>query len=208
MSLKLLQDQRLGNLNDEQYELSETIRQNSNRLLQMVNELLEMARIETGNTQLNRKQVNPIFIVEKSLQSVQNLYSEKGIHLQLSIEQEYPNIFADQHKTIGVLINFLTNALRYSKKGDEVIINIIPKKKEVIFSVSDHGCGIPSEEQQIIFDRYRRAKDDKTRGTGLGLAISKEFIEMQDGRIWVESQVGKGSTFYFSLPVYTQTEVV
>ncbi len=202
MSLKLLQDQRLGDLNDEQHELTETIRQNSNRLLQMVNELLEMARIETGNIQLNRKKVNPLFIVEKSLQSVQNLYSEKGIRLQLNFETEHPNIFADRHKTIGVLINFLTNALRYSKKGDEVTINIISKKKEVIFSVSDRGCGIPSEEQQIIFDRYRRAKDDKTRGTGLGLAISKEFIELQNGRIWVESQVGKGSTFYFSIPIY------
>ena len=201
MSLKLLQDQRLGNLNDEQHELTQTIRQNSNRLLQMVNELLEMARIETGNIQLNREKVNPLLIVEKSLQSVQNFYKEKDVALQLNTNGDVPEIIADKHKTTGVLINFLTNALRYSQKGDEVKINITPSKKEVIFSVSDQGCGIASEEQQLIFDRYRRAKDDKTRGTGLGLAISKEFIEMQDGKIWVESKIGEGSTFYFSLPV-------
>ncbi len=201
MSLKLLRDQRLGSLNKDQRELTETIRQNSNRLLQMVNDLLEMTRIDTGNIRLNREATNPQFIIEKSLQSVQSLYDEKEVFLKIETEENLPDIFADRHKTIGVLINFLTNALRYSDKGSEVEILLFKRNREVIFCVKDQGCGIPSEDQKKIFERYQRAKDDNTRGTGLGLAISKEFIEMQGGRIWVESQIGKGSRFFFSLPL-------
>ncbi len=201
MSLKLLQDQRLGQLNEEQYELTDTIRQNSNRLLQMVNDLLEMARLETGNIRLNRELVAPAFVVEKSLQSVEGLYRDKGVELSVDLEENLGKMYVDQHKTIGVLINFLTNALRYSAQGDVVRVEVKKQRRTVLFCVSDKGCGIPLQEQERIFQPYQRAKDDKTRGTGLGLAISKEFIEMQGGRIGLESRAGQGSTFYFALPV-------
>jgi signal transduction histidine kinase len=107
----------------------------------------------------------------------------------------------DVSKTTAVLVNFLTNAVRYSPEKDAIEISVLRQNGAVEFSVLDHGPGISEEEQRRLFQPYRRAKGDKTKGTGLGLAISKEFVEAQGGKIWVESQVGNGSKFSFALPV-------
>lgn len=107
----------------------------------------------------------------------------------------------DIPKTTGVLVNFLTNAIRYSDPMSSIEIEVFPNNGTVQFSVKDFGRGISKEDLKKVFNRYHRAKDDNTKGTGLGLAISKEFIEAQGGKIWVKSEVGKGSVFSFALPV-------
>ncbi|MCB0677467.1 MAG: PAS domain-containing sensor histidine kinase, partial [Saprospiraceae bacterium] len=201
MSLGLLRDERIGQLNEDQKDLATTIQQNSERLLKMVNEILDISRIETGQLQIQEEPADPAEIVLKAVEGTKTFFAEKGVRIQQHIADDLPSLLVDVPKTTGVLINFLTNAVRYSPENDFVRIAVVRRNGSIEFSVSDNGPGISREEQARIFKRFRRAKDDKTKGTGLGLSISKEFIEQQGGRIWVKSQVGKGSTFGFSLPV-------
>ena len=201
MSLGLLQDDRIGDLNEEQKDLTNTIHHNSMRLLNMVNEILEISKIETGNIQLAIEDAPPSEIVERAIEITKSLYATKGIPVEPHIAEGLPILSVDVQKTAGVLINFLTNALRYTPEDAPVRVNVVQNNGAIEFAVTDQGPGITPEEQEKIFIRYRRRKGDKTKGTGLGLAISKEFIEKQGGKIWVESEVGKGSRFAFSLPV-------
>jgi len=201
MSLQLLKDERIGELNEDQDDLTNTIKQNTSRLIKMVNEILDISRIETGNVNIQKEQVQPQEIVEKAVSSTKSLFSQKGVALKESYAPNLAALNVDVQKTSGVLINFLSNALRYSKRGDVIQINVLQKNGHVEFSVKDQGPGIKMLDQATIFDKFKRVKDDNTKGTGLGLAISKEFIEQQGGEIWLDSDFGEGATFYFSLPV-------
>ena len=201
MSLELIQDERIGALNEEQKDLTDTIRHNANRLLKMVNEVLDISKIETGNVTLNYEETSAEMLIDRALSNVKTFIQEKDIQIKKTLEGEVDKIKLDVLKTTGVLTNFLTNAMRYSSPGNAIEIDAIRNNGSIQFSVKDFGTGISEEDQQKIFKKYQRAKDDKTKGTGLGLAISKEFIEAQGGKIWMESEVGKGSRFLFSLPV-------
>lgn len=181
MSLNLLEDQRIGDLNEEQKELSNTIRQNSARLLKMVNEILDISRIESGKLQLTFKNVRPEFVVTKALDNVKTFIAEKHIQIVQQFEPELPMVRSDVPKTTAVLVNFLTNAVRYTSPKDTIEINVVRQNGVVEFYVKDNGPGISLVEQKKLFQPYRRASGDKTKGTGLGLAISKEFVEAQGG---------------------------
>ena len=201
MSLNLLEDERIGELNEEQGNLSNTIRQNSARLLKMVNEILDISRIESGKLQLTFEDIQPDEVVVKALDNVKAFIVEKHIEIIQNIESELPKVRTDVPKTTAVLVNFLTNAIRYTPENETIEINVLRQNGSVEFYVKDKGPGISIAEQRRLFQPYRRASGDKTKGTGLGLAISKEFVEAQGGRIWVKSEVGKGSDFGFALPV-------
>ncbi len=201
MSVKLLEDERIGQLNGEQWDLTGTIRLNTSRILKMVNEILDISRIETGQLQLELEHVLPDTIVLRSLDNVKTFIAEKKMGVIQHIESNLPALNVDLHKTTAVLVNLLTNAVRYSPENEAIEINVQRQNGSVQFSVTDKGPGISEDEQRKLFQPYRRAAGDKTKGTGLGLAISKEFVEAQGGRIWVKSKVGKGSTFGFALPV-------
>jgi len=201
MSLGLLKDERIGGLNEEQIELTETIRQNATRLLKMINEILDISKIETGNIQINYEYSRPAVVIGKALENVKTFIAEKNVKIVKYFDKNIQPLRMDIPKTTGVLVNFLTNALRYSYENGKLEISLTRQNGTVEFSVKDEGPGIPDEDLKKIFQRYRRAKDDKTKGTGLGLAISKDFIEAQGGKIWVESEIGKGSRFCFALPL-------
>ncbi len=201
MSLNLLEDARIGDLNEEQRDLSRTIRQNTGRLLRMVNEVLDISSIETGKMQLTFENAQPEQIVLRALDNVKTFVAEKKLDIIQHIEPDLPEMRMDVHKTIAVMVNFLTNAVRYSPKRESIEINVTRQNGAVYFSVQDHGPGISEEEQRRLFQPFRRAQGDQTKGTGLGLAISKEFVEAQGGKIWVESVAGTGSKFSFALPV-------
>jgi signal transduction histidine kinase len=205
MSLKLLQDERVGALNEEQKNLLTHIRDDSQRLLAITGELLDLSQVETGNIQLNLKAIAPHELVEMSLNAVRFVAEQKQITLQINLPPALPAIEADLDKTAWVLMNFLSNAIRHSpeKSVIEITAKVDESKKRVEFAVQDEGKGIESKYQQRIFDRYFQVPTDgqtKT-GTGLGLAISKEFIDAQQGQIGVESELGSGSRFWFQLPI-------
>lgn len=201
MSLNLLEDHRIGPLNEEQKDLAQTIRQNTVRLLKMVNEILDISRIETGKLQLDLESFTPEEVVGRALESVKTFIAEKHVEIVRRIEPDLPPLNIDVHKATAVLVNFLTNAVRYTPENEAIEINVRRHNGSVEFTVMDHGPGISEEEQRKLFQPYRRAKGDKTKGTGLGLAISKEFVEAHGGRIWVESEQGEGSKFSFALPI-------
>jgi NtrC-family two-component system sensor histidine kinase KinB len=204
MSLKLLEDKRIGPVNTQQMELVEHIREDSERLLKITSELLDLSRVETGNIQLNFIVSDPTDIVNYALNSVKFPAEQKGITLQVKAPSTLPKVQVDMEKTAWVLVNFLSNALRYSSEKSKIIIELKEKNKQVVFAVKDFGKGIDEQYQKRLFERYFQVPTDgqNKSGSGLGLAISKDFIEAQHGTIWVESAIGEGSSFYFSLPAY------
>lgn len=199
MSAQLLSDNRVGNLNQEQTELIKSISDDSERLLKITGELLNMSQVETGNIQLKLQPVRAADIVQQAVEAVQFKAQQKQVALKISIDDKLPMVNADQEKTAWVLINFLTNALKYSPENGTVEINATRKSNAVEFTVKDSGKGIEEKYLPKIFDRYFKVPGSSKTGTGLGLAISKEFIEAQGGSISVQSEIGTGSSFSFIL---------
>lgn len=202
MSLKLLKDIRVGEMNQEQLELLEHINDDSDRLLKITSELLDLSQVESGNLKLSFSLARPIEIVRFALDAVKLQADQKSIQLELSCEDDLPKVNVDLQKTAWVLVNFLSNALRYSSEKSKVLIEVERKDGLVVFSVRDFGKGIEDRYQKRLFDRYFQVPTDgmNKSGSGLGLAISKDFIEAQQGRIGLESGLGEGSRFFFSLP--------
>ncbi|MFD2874150.1 ATP-binding protein [Mucilaginibacter ximonensis] len=203
MSAKLLADARVGHLNTEQQQLVEHITGDAERLLKITYELLDLSQVETGNIQLNFVVANPAQIIEYAVKAVKFEADQKGLIIEQHIAGNIPNINADVEKTAWVMINFLSNALRYSHTKSKILVNVTREGDKVNFSVQDFGKGIDPQYQERLFDRYFQVPTDgqNKSGSGLGLAISKEFIMAQGGDIHVESEVGVGSRFYFNLPV-------
>lgn len=202
MSLKLLEDSRIGEVNAEQRQLLENIDEDARRLLQITGELLDMAQVETGKLHLNFGSTHPRNIVDYAVKALKTTADQKLVTLNINCDQNLPQVRADLDKTTWVLINLLSNAIKYSHEKS-VIDLVVTKKKsdEIEFSVQDHGRGIDEKYLSRIFERYFKVPGSTTEqtGTGLGLAIAKDFIEAQAGRIGVESEVGGGSRFYFTL---------
>ena len=199
-SLKLLEDERVGTLTAEQKELVQNLKEDNKRLLRILSELLDMSQVESGKIQLTLQSVQPWGLIDKAIDSLQNAAKQKKVSIQKKIAENISAVKADADKTTWVLNNFLTNAIRYSKENTEVIISVQQVGNKVQFSVQDFGKGIEPQYQDKIFDRYFQVPGTK-EGTGLGLAICKEFIEAQEGKIWIESVFGKGTTFGFELPI-------
>ncbi len=202
MSLQLLDDQRVGEMNEEQRQLVMHIKEDSDRLLKITSELLNLAQVETGNLHLNLVKTNPLEIVEFAMAAVSFQAQQKELKLEVKIADGLPMINADVQKTTWVLVNLLSNALRYSAAKSKIIIEVAEKESSIEFSVKDFGKGIEEQYQKRLFDRYYQVPTDgqNKSGTGLGLAISKDFIEAENGSINVESALGEGSRFSFVLP--------
>lgn len=202
MSTQLLENERIGGLNKEQKDLLQSIQDDSERLLKITGELLNMAQVETGNIQLKLQGTEPGIILQFALQAVQFQAQQKNIHLNVNVQESLPMISADAEKTSWVLINLLTNAIKFSYENNKIDINVHREDKQVLFIIKDYGAGIEEKYTGRVFDRYFKVPGNtEKKGTGLGLAISKDFIEAQGGRIWVTSNLGMGSEFGFTLNV-------
>jgi PAS domain S-box-containing protein len=201
LSLQLLEKAETGIINEEQKQLIYGIKEDSQRLLKITGELLELSQLETGNIQLNIEKSNPFEIINYATEAVKVQAEQKQIELVVETEENLPDIKADSEKTAWVLINFLTNAITYSSENSMIIVKLKKENNQVIFQVIDTGKGIDSRYKAKVFDKYFQIPGSHKSGTGLGLAISKEFIEAQGGTIGVESELGLGSTFYFKLGI-------
>ncbi len=200
-TLKLLEDERTGKLLPDQKELVQNLKQDNQRMLKILSELLNISQVETGRIQLNLERVNPKNIIENAIQAVSGNAKEKQVIIEYISNENLPQISADAEKTTWVLNNFLINAIKYSFAGSTVEIVAKQQNGNVIFSITDHGSGIDKKYLPRLFERYFQVPGSKQKGTGLGLTISKEFIEAQHGKIWAESELGQGAVFNFSLPV-------
>jgi len=202
MSAQLLADHRVGAVNKEQDELIKSITDDSDRLLKITSELLNMSQVETGHIQLKIAPVNPSIIIENATSTVSFLAQQKNIRVRVEDTGGPCKMLTDPEKTAWVLTNFLTNAVKYSPEDDEIVLSTFIKEQSIYFTVADHGRGIDEKYLPKIFDRYFKVPGTPEKaGTGLGLSISREFIEAQGGKIWVNSKLGEGAVFGFSLPV-------
>ena len=200
MSLQLLEDKRVGELNDEQEQLSKSIKENSERLLSITGELLNMTQVEAGKLQLMPKITKPIELIEYAIKANQ-VQADK---FNIQIEVEYPEekigkLFVDSEKIAWVLTNLLSNAIRYSKENGRVVIGARQEGDMIDLYVQDFGKGIDPRYHKSIFDRYFRVPGTKVQGSGLGLSISRDFVEAHGGTLTVESELGKGSRFVMRL---------
>ncbi|NBP69947.1 MAG: HAMP domain-containing protein [Cytophagia bacterium] len=196
---KLLNDTRIGTLNDEQNKVVETLMAESNRLSKLVNELLDLSQVETGNIKLKLEALNPLLIVDQAIESIKFQAERKNITIERIVPDSLVSIKADRDKTTWVMLNLLTNALRHSAEDSKLIVQLIQTSATTRFVVTDFGTGIDEKYLSHVFDKFFQVPGS-TQGTGLGLAISKEFIEAQNGTIGVTSKMGSGSSFTFELP--------
>jgi PAS domain S-box-containing protein len=204
MSLRLLQDERVGKLSDEQKRLVETIKAEVKRLLRIVGELLDLSRAETGANALRLERVKPETIIDAALTPMLLQAEQKKITINAALDEPLPLITGDTNKLAWVLINLISNAVRYTPEGGTIDISVTQTPRDVIFSVKDNGIGIAPQYHEKIFDKFFQTPNqsaDTHSGVGLGLALSKEIVSAHGGTIEVASAVGKGSEFKLHLPI-------
>jgi len=201
MSLQLLNNNRIGNLNEDQAQLLASIKDDANRLLKITGELLNITQIESGNIQLSIMPVDPDELINYAINAIKTQADNKKIRFEINRPEVISMIHADNEKTAWVITNLLSNAVRYSHENSVVYITLKEENEQVFISVRDSGMGIAPEYKDKIFNRYFRVPGTRKEGSGLGLSISKEFIEAQGGEISIESEIGNGSVFTIKLNV-------
>ncbi|MCP1301530.1 ATP-binding protein [Chryseobacterium sp. S0630] len=202
MGVQLLGNQKFGELNEQQQELLKSINEDGQRLLDITGELLNLSQVESGNIRLTVEKCSPKEIVQTAVKNVEKLAEQKNISISTEyLLEESDAVTADFDKTVWVMNNFLTNAVKHSFQDENIKIVVEKLNAFIQFSIIDTGSGIDEKYHRQIFDRYFQVPGEHQNGTGLGLAISKNFIEKQHGEIGVKSSLNNGSTFYFRLPV-------
>ena len=203
MSQQLLDDKRIGPLNPEQEELSKNIKENSERLLTITGELLNMTQVESGKLQLKPIITKPIELIDYAIKANRVQAEKFNINIEIDYPQEkIDKLYVDSEKIAWVLTNLLSNAIRYSSENGRVVIGARqPDTRHVEIFVRDFGKGIDPRYHESIFERYFRVPGTKVQGSGLGLSISRDFVEAHGGKLVVDSELGKGSCFTITLPV-------
>ena len=178
----------------------------SNRLTKLINDVLDISKMEAGKVDWNFAQCKSIDILQQAINATNGLFANKPmVKLVQEFPQEMPLLVADSDRIVQVIINLISNAVKFTDEG-KITIEVEKKWSRLEIRITDEGTGISPEDQKVVFDKYKQVGDvitDKPTGTGLGLPISKEIVEMHGGKIWVESTVGEGSTFAFTLPLAT-----
>lgn len=191
------------------FKYSKTMRQNCYRLLRLVNNLIDITKIDTGFFEFKLENHNIVNIVEEITMSVIQYAQNNQITVLFDTELEEKIIACDPDKIERIMLNLLSNAIKFTKPGGSIFVNIFDRQDDIRISVKDTGIGIKQEEQKMIFERFRQVDKSYTRnheGSGIGLSLIKSLVEMQDGRIWVQSEYGQGSEFVVEFPVCTVKE--
>jgi hypothetical protein len=198
----VLLGEAFGKLNEKQKKYVYNINTSGQHLLEIINDILDLSKIEAGKMELNPENFGLEEIISELKNTLYPLVKKKQLILAVNANLEYP-VHADKLKIKQVLYNLLSNAIKFTPEKGKIAIDIDCGEEEITISVSDSGIGIPPEEQDKLFQPFRQLDSDSNRqyqGTGLGLALVKNIIEMHGGQIWVESEAGRGSIFRFTLP--------
>ena len=200
---EVLSERMFGEINDKQAEYLSDILESGRHLLSLINDILDLSKIEAGRMELETTDFDLPSAIESALMLVRERAHRRAITLERTIDERLGIVRADERKVKQVLLNLLSNALKFTPEGGQIAVRAGMHDDEAEISVADTGVGIAPEDQAAVFEEFRQvgAAANKVEGTGLGLAISRKFIELHGGRIWVKSQVGSGSTFAFTLPL-------
>ena len=204
MSLNLLLNKKIGELNPEQENIVISIKSEIQRLLEIIADLLDLSKFETGHIKLHFQKVDAKFILNYSLSPFYNEIKEKGINLVIDVNDGLPDFKADPEKISWVLMNLISNAIRYTPRNEKLTVDVKLIENNIQFSVADSGPGIESKYLERIFEKYFQVPGkeyENQDGLGLGLAICKEIIHSHRGKIWATSEENNGSHFYFTLPI-------
>jgi signal transduction histidine kinase len=200
---EVLTDRMFGELNEKQEEYLKDIHASGTHLLSLINDILDLSKIEAGRMELELTDFHLPVALENALTLVRERAGRRRISLQMRIDEQLGEVRADERKIRQVVLNLLSNAIKFTPEGGRIQVTAVPKDGFVEVSVNDTGVGIAPEDQEAVFEEFRQVgtAEKKAEGTGLGLTLCRKFIELHHGRIWVKSQVDVGSTFTFSLPV-------
>lgn len=204
-----IDDQKIKRTMKQVSENLDVVVSEGERLTNLINDVLDLAKIEAGRMEWNKKPVFVQDVISRAIASTSSLFEEKGLLLKKNIQPDLPLVNADEDKLIQVVINLLSNAVKFTEKG-KVVLEAYLDKEQIIVEIQDTGIGIAEEDKHKIFERFRQAGDtltDKPKGTGLGLPICREIIEHHGGIIWMKSEPGVGSSFFFSIPVIGKSSI-
>jgi two-component system phosphate regulon sensor histidine kinase PhoR len=183
----------------------EIIVEHSRRLARLTEDLLKLSKMDADRLELEIRRVSVSQLIESCIETTQHRAAEKEIAISVKPINGVPDIAGDRRRLAEVLQNLLDNALQYTLSRGEIIVSAEARDSEVVFTVADTGIGIPKADQSRIFERFYRVDAARSRelgGTGLGLSIAKHIVEVHAGRIWVDSEVGRGSQFHFTVPIF------
>jgi signal transduction histidine kinase len=200
---EVLQERMFGELNEKQAEYTDDILSSGRHLLSLINEILDLSKVEAGRMELELATFDLPLAIDNARTFVRERAVKHGINLDVKVDERLGDFVGDERKIKQILLNLLSNAVKFTPEGGRIGINARQTDGGVEVSVTDTGIGIAPEDQAKIFEEFRQVGGDyahKKEGTGLGLTLAKKFVELHGGRIWVESEVGKGSTFSFTLP--------
>jgi signal transduction histidine kinase len=200
---EVLGERMFGELNEKQAEYTEDILSSGRHLLSLINEILDLSKVEAGRMELELATFDLPTALENARTFVRERAVRHAITLELSVDERLGDFVGDERKIKQILLNLLSNAVKFTPEGGRIDLKARQSDGEVAISVSDTGIGIAPKDQAKIFEEFRQVGSDyahKTEGTGLGLTLAKKFVELHGGKIWVTSEVGKGSTFTFTLP--------
>jgi signal transduction histidine kinase/CheY-like chemotaxis protein/uncharacterized protein YigA (DUF484 family) len=202
-------DTKLKKTADQVSENLNVVISEGERLTHLINDVLDLAKIEAGKMEWSQENVSLAEVIERAIAATTSLFEQKNVKLIKDVDQNIPDITGDTDKLIQVVINLFSNAVKFTDEGS-VTCKLFQKDNEVIVSVTDTGIGIAKEDYGAVFEQFKQVGGDtltdKPKGTGLGLPICKEIVEHHGGHIWVESEVGKGSTFSFALPLVSPVQ--
>lgn len=204
-SVNMIAEEVMGSINERQRKFLEIASVEIGRICDLLNHLMKVSRMESSALKIHRRPFNALELAEGCVRHLEHIAEKRNIHFEVVKYKNLPETMGDPDHLQRVFHNLLDNAIKFSGRGSIIKIGITSDKaeKNLVFSVSDNGPGIPEEEQSLIFNKYYQTKEarDHVDGVGLGLNISKSIVKAHNGEIWVESKIKEGSTFYFTLPI-------
>ena len=200
---ELLVSGAVGTITPDQEKFLRVILSNTDRMAELLADLSDAAKLDSGKTRLNLTYVGAVPILQNAVNALQQQAALKPVSVEVKISEIIPEVIGDASRLNQIFLNLVSNAIKYTPSGGKVTVSAAKVDGHVVFSVQDNGLGISTEDQKLIFSRYYRSEDVQARdipGTGLGLYITRRLVEMQNGKIWFESELGKGTTFFVSVP--------
>ena len=200
---EVLQEKLFGDVNDKQLDYLNDIHSSGKHLLGLINDILDLSKVEAGRMELDLASFDIASALSNAMTLVRERAQRHNVALRMDVDPALGEVLADERKVKQILVNLLTNAVKFTPDGGSIVVTARREPDALVVAVRDTGIGIAPEDHEAVFEEFRqvgRHYTNKQEGTGLGLSLTRKFVELHGGRIWVESEPGKGSTFTFTIP--------